>query len=135
MKSADTPPWPWYDQDEIDAVTRVLRSGKVIYWTGTEGREFEREFLNRAQHSRAVELPPLRREDASPVVDWDATLGGSARNDHRPVNRRRRGGNLEDPGRGSAHERVEVVPRGQEIPTEDRSSIPMQPTIDPNDRP
>ena len=38
------PPWPVYDQDEIDAVTEVLRSGKVNYWTGVQGREFEREF-------------------------------------------------------------------------------------------
>jgi dTDP-4-amino-4,6-dideoxygalactose transaminase len=37
-------PWPRYDQDEIDAVSEVLRSGKVNYWTGTQGREFEREF-------------------------------------------------------------------------------------------
>lgn len=37
-------PWPNYDQDEIDAVVEVLRSRKVNYWTGTHGREFEREF-------------------------------------------------------------------------------------------
>ena len=37
-------PWPRYEQDEIDAVAEVLRSGKVNYWTGTQGREFEREF-------------------------------------------------------------------------------------------
>ena len=41
----DSPaPWPLYEQDEIDAVAEVLRSGKVNYWTGTQGREFEREF-------------------------------------------------------------------------------------------
>ena len=28
--------WPWFAQDEIDAVTAVLRSGKVNYWTGHE---------------------------------------------------------------------------------------------------
>jgi hypothetical protein len=37
-------PWPYFDQDEIDAVTRVLHSGKVNYWTGEEGRSFEKEF-------------------------------------------------------------------------------------------
>jgi dTDP-4-amino-4,6-dideoxygalactose transaminase len=37
-------PWPFFAQDEIEAVTSVLRSGKVNYWTGTEGRDFEREF-------------------------------------------------------------------------------------------
>lgn len=37
-------PWPHYAQDEIDAVTDVLRSGKVNYWTGGEARAFEREY-------------------------------------------------------------------------------------------
>lgn len=27
-------PWPHFDEDEIQAVTEVLRSGKVNYWTG-----------------------------------------------------------------------------------------------------
>ena len=36
--------WPYFSQDEIDAVTRVLHSGKVNYWTGEEGRSFEKEF-------------------------------------------------------------------------------------------
>jgi len=40
------PPWPYYDQDEMNAVARVLRSGKVNYWTGDEGRSFEREFAD-----------------------------------------------------------------------------------------
>ena len=44
MTSAEMAPWPRYEQDEIDAVAEVLRSGKVNYWTGTQGREFEREF-------------------------------------------------------------------------------------------
>ena len=37
-------PWPYFSQDEIDAVTRVLNSGRVNYWTGDEGRQFEAEF-------------------------------------------------------------------------------------------
>ena len=37
-------PWPSFSQDEIDAVTRVLKSGRVNYWTGDEGRQFEAEF-------------------------------------------------------------------------------------------
>lgn len=36
--------WPRFEEDEIDAVVRVLRSGKVNYWTGDEGRLFEKEF-------------------------------------------------------------------------------------------
>ncbi|MEQ1936582.1 MAG: DegT/DnrJ/EryC1/StrS aminotransferase family protein, partial [Fimbriimonadaceae bacterium] len=38
------PSWPYFAEDEVEAVAAVLRSGKVNYWTGTEGREFEREF-------------------------------------------------------------------------------------------
>ncbi len=39
-------PWPYFAQDEIDAVAEVLKSGKVNYWTGEEGRLFEREFAD-----------------------------------------------------------------------------------------
>jgi len=38
------PPWPDYAEDEIAAVQSVLSSGKVNYWSGEEGRLFEREF-------------------------------------------------------------------------------------------
>lgn len=37
-------PWPYYAADETAAVGAVLASGKVNYWTGIEGRQFEREF-------------------------------------------------------------------------------------------
>jgi len=37
-------PWPVFQQDEIDAVVSVLRTGRVNYWTGQEGRKFEEEF-------------------------------------------------------------------------------------------
>lgn len=49
-------PWPHYAQDEIDAVTEVLRSGKVNYWTGGEARAFEREYAAATgrQHGIAV---------------------------------------------------------------------------------
>jgi dTDP-4-amino-4,6-dideoxygalactose transaminase len=36
--------WPFFDHDEIAAVTNVLQSGNVNYWTGEEGRLFEKEF-------------------------------------------------------------------------------------------
>ena len=44
-------PWPHFPADEIDAASGVLASGKVNYWTGTEGRRFEEEFAA-AMHSR-----------------------------------------------------------------------------------
>jgi dTDP-4-amino-4,6-dideoxygalactose transaminase len=37
-------PWPFFADDEVAAVTRVLRSGRVNYWTGDEGRAFEAEY-------------------------------------------------------------------------------------------
>lgn len=37
-------PWPYFEPDEIEATTAVLRSGKVNYWTGEQGRMFETEF-------------------------------------------------------------------------------------------
>ena len=37
-------PWPQFDERAIRAVEAVLRSGKVNYWTGPHGMEFERRF-------------------------------------------------------------------------------------------
>jgi len=37
-------PWPSFTAEEADAVQRVLLSNRVNYWTGTECREFEKEF-------------------------------------------------------------------------------------------
>jgi len=36
--------WPVFDEEQVAAVERVLRSGKVNYWTGGEGRQFEEEY-------------------------------------------------------------------------------------------
>ena len=38
------PHWPSFDEKAIKAVEEVLRSGKVNYWTGPRGMEFERRF-------------------------------------------------------------------------------------------
>jgi dTDP-4-amino-4,6-dideoxygalactose transaminase len=40
----DLPPWPWFDEETVEAATRPLRTGKVNYWTGELGMEFERRF-------------------------------------------------------------------------------------------
>ena len=34
-------PWPQFEADEIAAATLTLSSGKVNYWTGELGRQFE----------------------------------------------------------------------------------------------
>ena len=39
-------PWPSFTQEESEAVSRVLLSNKVNYWTGIECRKFEREFAD-----------------------------------------------------------------------------------------
>ena len=49
-------PWPSFTQQEVDAVSRVVLSNKVNYWTGTEGREFEKEFATWADSEYAVAL-------------------------------------------------------------------------------
>lgn len=48
--------WPVHGEDEIDAVVRVLRSGRTNYWTGDEGQAFEREWAayTGAQYALAV---------------------------------------------------------------------------------
>lgn len=37
-------PWPIFGDEDIAAVTAVLQSGRVNYWTGEETRKFEQEF-------------------------------------------------------------------------------------------
>jgi len=49
-------PWPSYTQEEADAVSRVLLSNRVNYWTGSECREFEKEFAAFAGCRYAVAL-------------------------------------------------------------------------------
>jgi dTDP-4-amino-4,6-dideoxygalactose transaminase len=49
-------PWPYFAEDELDAVSRVLRSGKVNYWTGIEGRQFEREYAEYVGVRHAIAL-------------------------------------------------------------------------------
>ena len=50
------PGWPHFDHDEIEAVARVLRSGKVNYWTGEEAKRFEEEFAGCIGVRHAVSL-------------------------------------------------------------------------------
>jgi len=38
--------WPVFDSDEVGAVSRVLKSGQVNQWTGSEVYEFEKEFAS-----------------------------------------------------------------------------------------
>jgi len=49
-------PWPSFTQEEADAVSRVLLSNKVNYWTGQECREFEKEFAAWCGTEKAIAL-------------------------------------------------------------------------------
>jgi hypothetical protein len=49
-------PWPDFAEDEVEAVTQVLRSGRVNYWTGEQSQEFEREFAQFVGVKYAVAL-------------------------------------------------------------------------------
>lgn len=48
--------WPSYSETEINAIAKVLRSNKVNYWTGNEGRLFEEEFAGFTDCKYAVAL-------------------------------------------------------------------------------
>ncbi|MGH1354056.1 MAG: DegT/DnrJ/EryC1/StrS family aminotransferase [Thalassovita sp.] len=49
-------PWPSFTAEEADAARDVILSGKVNYWTGQEGREFEKEFAKFAGCNHAIAL-------------------------------------------------------------------------------
>lgn len=49
-------PWPSFTSEEAAAVHSVVLSNKVNYWTGTETREFEKEFASWVGTSYAVAL-------------------------------------------------------------------------------
>lgn len=56
MLNTNFSPWPSFTQIEADAVSQVLLSNKVNYWTGTEGRQFEREFAEWADSKYAIAM-------------------------------------------------------------------------------
>jgi len=49
-------PWPSFTQEEADAVSAVLLSGKVNYWTGDQSRKFEEAFATFAGTTHAIAL-------------------------------------------------------------------------------
>mgnify|MGYP001163713179 FL=1 len=54
MQKHKIEPWPYYEEDEIDASTAVMRSGLVNYRTGKEGLKFEEEFANYSSTKHAL---------------------------------------------------------------------------------
>lgn len=49
-------PWPYFSDDERNAVQHVLASGKINYWTGNECREFEKEYAAYTGRKHAIAL-------------------------------------------------------------------------------
>lgn len=56
VRTMPFPPWPVFEQDEIDAASAVLASGRVNYWTGEECRRFEEEFAAFSGTRHAISL-------------------------------------------------------------------------------
>src|SRR5690606_20816686 len=62
-------PWPSFTEEEVIAVSDVLHSNRVNYWTGEECRHFEREFAEWSQNAYAIAL-------ANGTVALDLALHG-----------------------------------------------------------
>ena len=56
MLNTSFSPWPSFSKEEADAVHDVLLGNKANYWTGTECREFEKEFAAWADTKYAIAL-------------------------------------------------------------------------------
>lgn len=56
MLNTQFSPWPEFSSEEADVVRKVLLSNKVNYWTGQEGRQFEKEFASWADSQFGVAL-------------------------------------------------------------------------------
>ena len=46
--------WPYFDESQINAVSEVLKTGKVNYWTGENTKKFEKEFAKFVQTKYAT---------------------------------------------------------------------------------
>ncbi|WP_371375298.1 DegT/DnrJ/EryC1/StrS family aminotransferase [Thalassotalea aquiviva] len=49
-------PWPSFTKEEANKVKEILLSNKVNYWTGAEGRKFEKEFAKFSDVKYAIAL-------------------------------------------------------------------------------
>jgi hypothetical protein len=83
-------PWPSLSEDEVEAVSVVLRSGKLNYWTGEEVRQFENEFASFAgcRHGIAIANGTVALELALYALGigmGDEVIAPAARSSHRPA--------------------------------------------------
>ncbi len=49
-------PWPSFTEEEGETIKNVILSNKVNYWTGTEGKQFEKEFAAFTDCKHAIAL-------------------------------------------------------------------------------
>ena len=56
MLNTSLSPWPSFSRQEAEAAARVIASNRVNYWTGEEGRLFEKEFAEWCGTAHAVAL-------------------------------------------------------------------------------
>jgi len=54
MINSQLSPWPSFTTEESNAISTVLLSNKVNYWTGNEGRQFEKEFAEYTDCNHAI---------------------------------------------------------------------------------
>lgn len=79
MKNIEFASWPNFTPEEADKAASVLLSNKVNYWTGQEGREFEKEFaaFTESEYAIAVANGTLALDLALNALGVGARNGGS----------------------------------------------------------
>tara|TARA_B100000579_G_scaffold352723_1_gene307211 strand:+ start:31548 stop:32720 length:1173 start_codon:yes stop_codon:yes gene_type:complete len=50
------PKWPEFTSKEVEIASSILKSGKVNYWTGNEGKHFEKEYANYCNTKYSIAL-------------------------------------------------------------------------------
>ena len=78
MLNTNLAPWPSFTHEEAEAVAAVLQSNRVNYWTGQEGRNFEKEFAEwvGSNHSVAVSNGTLALDLALQGLGIGSAYGG-----------------------------------------------------------
>lgn len=80
MLNTSLAPWPCFSEEEEKAVTAVLRSNQVNYWTGGESRFFEQEFSawSGTKNAIAVSNGTLALDLALQGLGIGAAYGGNS---------------------------------------------------------
>lgn len=83
MKNEKFTNWPSFSKEEADKASEVLLSNKVNYWTGQEGRQFEKEFahFSDSKYAVAVANGTLALDLALVALEVGARNGGSERDE------------------------------------------------------